>query len=314
MSAAALSAILAQLDAAAAPPPTEETYDLSRLRELSPAERTTLAARLVSAAQAGDLRALLTLGELDEPASVAALQAEAGRTDAAGRTARRALVRLGRGASVVQGLAADAAGGSWLERFAAVMALGQVGGPVAVGALRRALTDDDSHVRLRAFESLVEALGLAGYVKAADGTSEPRAPLKRLSLLLGSDLAPLRAQAVADLDRIAAAIASGASPDTLGLRYVPETPDAFRLQLAAAIVDESEALPVDALRSLSGHDRQAAEALFAYNLARRDPRFPAALAALGAAWTADAMRAAAADLPPGDPFRAAVDAALDALG
>lgn len=287
LSSAALSAILAQLDAAAAPPPTEETYDLSRLRELSPAERTTLAARLVSAAQAGDLRALLTLGELDEPASVA---------------------------SVVQGLAADAAGGSWLERFAAVMALGQVGGPVAVGALRRALTDDDSHVRLRAFESLVEALGLAGYVKAADGTSEPRAPLKRLSLLLGSDLAPLRAQAVADLDRIAAAIASGASPDTLGLRYVPETPDAFRLQLAAAIVDESEALPVDALRSLSGHDRQAAEALFAYNLARRDPRFPAALAALGAAWTADAMRAAAADLPPGDPFRAAVDAALDALG
>jgi hypothetical protein len=207
---AALDSVLVQFDDPASLSVLDESYDLTRLNELTTAERKTVNVRLAQLAQQEDERAIVSLGEFDTPESHHALGPLLARTDDVGRRARCAFARLDRGAMVADGLAADAANGNWPQRFAALHALAWVDSPVAVAELTRALSDANSELRQRALTSLLDNLGV--------GDCELRSAGGRLRTLLMNDDPETSEGAAKEIAAIARALEQGATLQELGLR------------------------------------------------------------------------------------------------
>ena len=148
----------------------EETYDLALARGLSGTDRATYVAKLIDNANQGDTHAILTLGHLNAVEALPMLQAAAQGNAPWAPTARRALVLLGHGLEVVDAIAHDAVHApAKMARVAAVLDLPKIGGPVAIAALDQALGDEDSAVRMLAWNGLVAALDLDRWMRSPAG-------------------------------------------------------------------------------------------------------------------------------------------------
>lgn len=319
----ALKRFVASFDTAS---PTEETFDLGLIAD-APAEVVHAAedALMERAEDYYDPQAVATLVALGTTRARPVLDRLARVSGPVGEAARRGLHALFPSAETTRAVAGDAAfAGSTMGRFAAVHALSLQGQgsddqrAEARIALRAALGDPDPLVRAQALDGLVRLYDLAGFEANADKSDvELRSPLRRMRLLLTSSLATLARLGAAEITGVLDRLDAGDSPDAAGLRY-GGAPDAFRRTLGAAVAARGQALPLDDIRAAGDHDRAWAETLLAVRLAPgiRDPRAPAALAALDARWTLPALEAVAGslgDLDPAHPFAAAVADAIDHL-
>jgi hypothetical protein len=282
----------------------DETYDLSLARDITGAERTTLIAQLSEQARQGDTRAILTLGHLDAQESLPMLRAAATGNDPWAGTARRALVLLGKGNEVIDQIADDAvASPAKMARVAAIMDLGKLGGPKSLAALQKALVEEDSEVRLIAWDALIETLGLTKRLQSPEGIRELTTEVEVMRVLLGSEIHAMAKLGAAGMNEILRRLASGASPQQLGIAWrpkpVPELFDKLRLTL----YDTDGEFPVDDIAKLTGIARQLAETMIVMRLEDWDERVPDALVKLDAAWTAPALEELAASPDAPDELR-----------
>lgn len=293
--------------------PREDGYDASGLASFSDGERAMAEDALIERAANGDARALVTIGRLGLTRALDVVHAQSqSRWGWVRFAAHRALLRLV-GDAAAPALVADAATGSPTARFGAMVELATSKGPGAEQALLDGLQDPDVLVRSRALESLIERYGLRGYALDEYGQTALETPLMTIDCMLSSDVVPLWIQGAHEARAIFEALAAGASPDALGLRYVRGGPRGFRDDVREAFFDDDVRFDTRPIAAVSGHDRLWAETFLAMQLARRSVRAARALADLGARWTVPALEASARGLPAGDPFGAAVAAALETL-
>jgi hypothetical protein len=273
----------------------EETYDLALARGLSPSDRSTYVAKLIDNARQGDTHAILTLGHLRATEALPVLQADGRSSEPWAATARRALVLLGKGAEVLAEIARDAVHGkAKMGRVAAVMDLAKIGGPVAIEALQQALVDEDSDVRVLAWDALVEALGLTKRIQNPDGKRELTTEVEVMRVLLGSDISALVKLGASGMREIARRLAAGATAQQLGLAWRPKTAQELFDKLRQALFDTDQVFPLDEIATLTGPSRQLAETMIVLRLEDWDERVPEALVQLDAAWTAPALAELAA--------------------
>ncbi len=292
----------------------EETYDLALASGLSAADRSTFIAKLRDLAGRGDTHAILTLGHLQATEALPMLQAAARSAKPWAPTARRALVLLGHGAEVVLAIAADATRApAKMARVAAVMDLGKIGGAAAITALQQALADPDSAVRMLAWDSLIEALGLVRVLQSPDSKRELTTQPEVLRVLLASDIPAFARMGADEMRKLTQRLQAGASPQSLGIVWTPAPSPAVFAALREVLFDPGAPFPVDQIARLTGVPRYLAETMIAMRLEEQDPRVPDALARLHAAWTAPALDEVASS-PATDPeLRAALAEAVRSL-
>jgi hypothetical protein len=287
---AALDQLLQQLSDGSGLSWKDETYDLALARGLSESDRATYVAKLMERVENGDGLAALTLGHLGAAEALPMLLALGKRTEEGASIARRALVLLGRGADVITEIAHDAVSSEdKMERFAAVVDLPKVGGQVAIFALQQALLDEDSDVRVVAWDGLIEALGLTKRLQNPQGVRELNTEVEVMRVLLGTELFAVARIGANRMREIAKRLATGTSPHQLGIAWrTRASPEVFD-KLRRAIFDRTIPFPLDDIAKLRGVERQLAEAMIARRLEEWDERAPAALARLEAAWLAPAL-------------------------
>lgn len=286
----AFEQLLRQLADPSETPWNEETYDLALARALDGQERAAYVARLLENAERGDTRAILTLGHLRAYEALPRLAADAKSGEPWAATARRALVLFGEGAEVVEEIARDAVSSpAKMARVAAIMDLPKIGGATALLALQRALVDEDSDVRVIAWDALVEALGLTKHLQSPEGRRELTTEVEVLRVLLASDIAALVKVGAEGMREVARRSSAGATAREVGAAWRPRSAEPTFHTLRAAMYGGG-ALPIDALKALEGADRRLVEVMIARRLEDRDARVPDALVALDAAWTAPALQ------------------------
>lgn len=293
--------------------PRQDSYDLGGWAQWSETEQGEAIAALQAAALAGDARALVALGQLGDRPSLGVVRSQTAHPSPWVRfSAQRALVALGESPAE---LAETLASGSSFLRFGAVMALAEAEGPEATAGLLGAVADPDGLVRSQALDGLIEQYNLIPLTQNQEGRTLLESPLKTLNLQLMADLAPLWQRAAWEVQHLFEAIAAGADPETLGLRYVQTGPDDFRPQVRTALFDEDRPFDVALIRAVTGHDRAWAETFLALQLAPhlRNIRAVHALADLNAQWLMPTLAASTVDLPEDDPYAIAVQAALKQL-
>ncbi|MEA5420032.1 hypothetical protein VB712_12445 [Spirulina sp. CCNP1310] len=293
--------------------PRQDSYDLVGWSEWSAAEQEEALQALRAAALGGDARALVTLGQLGDRPSLDVVRSQTTHPSPWVRfSAQRALVALGESPAE---LADVLASGSSLLRFGAVMALAEAEGPEATAGLLGAVLDPDSLVRSQALDGLIERYHLIPFTQNATGQTLLESPLKTLNLQLMADLAPLWQRAAWEVQRLFEAIASGADPEALGLRYQQTGPDDFRAQVRTTLFEEDCPFDVALISPVTGHDRTWAETFLALQLAPhlRNIRAVQALADLNTQWLIPTLAASAVDLPKDDPYAIAVQTALQQL-
>ena len=291
---ASLDLLLKQIDDPSELSWKDETYDLALARDVTGEDRLTLLSRLIDAARADDQRAVLTLGYIGATETLPALLALAKAAQPMAGTARRAVVLLGHGDEVIDGIAHDAVHSpNKMERVAAVMDLPKVGGDVAIDALVEALADEAYEIRELAWQGLVTMFKID--VRGPDGKVGLMTYVELLSVWLGSDLAALRAMGLEGMRKLVADLRAGALP--LGVQYVanpaPQTFQAIRL----ALFDPDAAYPIDEIKQLGGSPRQWAETMILLRLEAQDPRAADAMRQLGAEWTVPVLEEVAQSTP-----------------
>ena len=268
----------------------DETYDLALAGSLSPTERVTFVAKLIEQAQEGDTRAILTLGHLKATEALPLLAASAKSHDPWAATARRALVLLGKGADVLAEIAHDAVHSpAKMGRVAAVMDLPRIGGPVAIATLEQALLDEDSDVRVLAWDALVEALGLTKRIQNPEGVRQLTTEIEVMRVLLGSEMPALVKLGASGMRETSRRLAAGATAQQLGIAWRPKQSEDVFDNLRKAMFEPGQVFPVDEIATLKGPARQLAETMIVRRLEEWDARAPAALVKLDAAWTAPAL-------------------------
>lgn len=273
----------------------EETYDLALAGELGEEDRATYVAKLMENAGQGDTHAILTLAHLGAAEALPMLREAATSQQPWAATARRALVVMGHGEEVVDAIVDDALHGkARMGRVAAVMALPAIGGPKAIGALGQALGDADSSVRMIAWNGLVAALDLESLMRSPEGKLEKGTRIELFKDFLASDVAAMVRIGAEGMRATLAMLGAGVSPVTLCVAYQPDPAPQVSDAIVQAIVDRDLEYPVDEIAKLKGLARQWAEAGLALRIESGDERVPAALARLGARWTAPVMEEVAA--------------------
>lgn len=268
----------------------DETYDLANARALTGADRDTYVAKLMEHAKQGDNHAILTLAHLKATEALPTLEVDAKSSHPWAGTARRALVLFGKGASVLDEIAHDAVHEpAKMRRVAAVLDLPKIGGPVAVAALLEALVDGDSDVRVVAWDSLIEALGLTKRIQNPDGVRQLTTEVEVMRVLLGSEMPALVKLGASGMREVARRLAAGASPQQLGIAWRPKPAEELFQTLREAMLEAELAYPVDEISKLTGPARQLAETMILRRLEHGDERVPDALLKLDAAWTAPAL-------------------------
>jgi hypothetical protein len=264
----------------------DETYDLALAAGLSDAERTAFVSRLIDAARQDDPRAVLTLGYIHADEVLPALLPLAKANNPMAATARRAVVLLGHGGQVVDEIARDAVhAAAKMERVGAVMDLAKVGGPKAIDALAEALADSEYEIRELAWQGLVTVFDLDKRLRSPEGKRELVTHVELLSVWLGSQLSSLMNMGVAGMRELVAKLRAGASPGSLGIKWIANpAPQTFQ-QIRMALFDPEAAYPIDEIKSLTGSSRQWAETMILLRLEHGDTRVPDAMVRLGAEWT-----------------------------
>ena len=231
----------------------EETYDLALASTLTREERGTYVAKLIEQAGQGDTHAILTLGHLQVQEALPVLRVDAGGTAPWAATSRRALALMGHGEEVIDAIVDDALHGkARMGRVAAVMALPMIGGPKAIEALGKALSDPDSSVRMIAWNGLVAALGLDSLMRSPEGKLEKTTRLELFKDLLASDLASMVRVGAEGMRASLAMFAAGVSPMTLAFTYQPDPAPEVSDAIVQAIVDRDLGYPVDEIAKLKG--------------------------------------------------------------
>lgn len=308
-----LQALLAELDDPSNLSWRDETYSIDRVSELDTAERSLYVRRLIGLAEHGDEKAMLSLGALKVPEAVDPLLRYSKANGTRASYARRALVWLGHGQAVIDDIAKDALTSPAMSvRAAAVLNLGELGGPVAIDALDKCLDDSDSVVRAMAADGLIKLFHIERFTRDVDGQTDLTTPLERMKLVLSSEIPALASVGANELRTVIHALRQGGMPETVGLQLVKTMPEALSDRIGPALADETTTLPVEEIAAVSGQQRQWAEAILAFGLERQDARIPPALAQLDARWTLPALDSLAETSDPGD-FRDAVEAARRAL-
>ncbi len=268
----------------------DETYDLAAARGLGPADRAILVAKLIENARQGDPRAIMTLGNLNATEAIPVIEVDAKGSQPWAATARRAMVLLGKGVDVLAEIAHDAVSAEEkMERAAAVMDLSRIGGREAIFALQQALLDEDGDVRLIAWDGLVEALGLTERLRSPEGKQELTTDVEVMKMLLASDLRALVKLGASGMSEVARRLAAGATAEQLGITWCPPPAPEITLKLQKALLRTDVPFPLDDIKTLTGTERQASEAVIVMRLETWDRRVPDALVELNAAWTAPAL-------------------------
>lgn len=281
----ALDQLLGQITDQAGLAWNEETYDLALAGGLSATDRSIYVKMLIETAQEGDTHAILTLGHLQALEALPMLRVAAKSRDPWAPTARRALVLVGHGTEVVDEIAHDAIHTpAMLGRVAAVMDLSKIGGATAIAALEQALGDAEYAVRGLAWDGLISTLGLEPWIRSPAGTREKTTLLELLRDFLTNDIAAFNRMGVDEMRAITKPLAAGASPESLGLAWIPDPAPEVSDHILQAIVDPDVPYPVDEIATLTGVPRRWAEAALALR-ADRDERVPEALVRLHATWT-----------------------------
>lgn len=301
-----LTDFLASLDAT----PFSDRLDLSTLDALSPLERQIADNLLIDRVRRADARAIVSVGELGLTRAVPHLRLlEAHPVRWVRFSVHRALALLGEPADT---LVDDAARGTVLERFAAVSDLAHIAGDAAFAGLLAGLDDPEPLVRGQVLQGLTARFGIDDLRRDDAGRTLLEAPLEVLEMLLMSTLAPLWQRAAWQARTLFESLAAGATPDALGLRYLPSGPVGFRGAVVDAYFDDEVPFDVAPIAAVDGADRRWAEAFLAVQLdpARRSLRAVAAIAELDARWLRDALVASADDDgtsgPDDEAFRIAV--------
>lgn len=267
----------------------DDTYDLALARGLAPDERATYVAKLIDNAKQGDTHAILTLGHLGATEALPVLAVDAKSKEPWAPTARRALVLFGKGADVITEIAHDAVSSSAkMARVAALLDLPKIGGPTAIFALQQALVDEDSDVRVIAWDGLIEALGLTKRLQSPEGKRELTTEVEVMRVLLASHMTALVKLGAAGMREVARRLAAGATAQQLGVAWRPKSAEPTFDKLRKAMYGGG-AFPLAEIKALKGPERQLAETMIVRRLENGDERVPDALVALDAAWTAPAL-------------------------
>jgi hypothetical protein len=268
---------------------SSEAYDVIEAKGLSPADRAAYVAKLIEHAERGDTLAFMTLGYLGAVEALPAIEAAARSGEAWAPTARRALVLLGRGASVVDAIAHDAVQArSMMQRVAAILDLPKIGGPVAIAALERALLDPEYEARGVAWDSLVDALGLTPRLQNPEGAREITTEIEVLRVMLGGETPALVQIGAAGVQKIVRQLAGGATPPQLGIAWRPRASEGVFENLRESMYDDAP-YKLDELAALAGPDRLMAETMLALRLEHGDERVPDMLVKLKADWAAPVL-------------------------
>jgi HEAT repeat protein len=268
----------------------DETYDLMDAKALSSADRSMYVAKLIEHAEKGDVLAIMTLGHLRANEALPTLEAAAKSGNAWAPSARRALVLLGKGASVLTRIADDAIHApSKMQRVAAILDLPKIGGPIAIAALEQALLDTENDVRGIAWDALVDALGLAKRIANPEGSREITTDIEVMRVLLGSQISSLVKIGASGMQSVVRRLATGTTPQQLGIAWRPRTAEDVFENLRESMYEPDVPYKIDELSTLKGPERFLAETMIVLRLQNGDERVPDILVKLGAAWTVPAL-------------------------
>lgn len=294
-----------------------ETYELGLVARLLPDDRATFGAALRHQIATGDPYAALTAGQAGFHDLLDSLWPHRREGGWFGLSVRRALVSLGEGRRVIPELVDDLRAPGKMHRFAAAVALESLGSPpdpAVVAALVAALDDPDMLVVKTAYEALLSILSLVPFARIPGSTeAELRSPLERYALLSRSDLVTLRGPARAALQEIFQHALAGDSAETLGLVYTPGADREIFLRLGQSLYNPTVPVPLVDLMALRGEDKAYAETLLVVSLERCWLSSLRALVALGARWTAPAIRESMSLDMADDAFQEAATEALRSL-
>lgn len=162
-------------------------------------------------------------------------------------------------------------------------------GKAAIEAFEHALLDESSAVRVDAWESLVDALGVSKRILSPRGTRDATTDIEVMRFLLASELPSLAKIGASGMRTISRRLAAGATPQQLGIAWRPNQAQGVLELLSDALDTPGLVLPVEEIATLRGPSRQLAEATILRALERWDERVLDALLALDAAWTAPVL-------------------------
>jgi hypothetical protein len=290
--------------------PFEERFDLSFWENLSGNEKNIAINALINAAEMGNPRALMTLGDLGDKRFLDIIKSQTHNTNEWVRLcANRALIKLG-GSN--EGLLSSISQGTMLSRFASVLDLSTIPGEKVENALLSSLEDPHPYVRSMAMDALIERFGLQALTINQEGMTIPESPLYAINILLLADLKPLWMKGAWEAQQIFNSLRKGSSSNELNLHYVRNGPDNFRKQVRDSFFDLKNPFDLYLIQGVKGHDRYWAEIFLSLQLETktRNLRAVEILKKLKIAWVIPALEASCDGLPQTDDYYLSVQEAI----
>lgn len=248
--------------------------DPAALRALGFRERGLAIERLRQRIAAGDVSAAEAALAADYSELTIVLRNPNPVDGPARRRAAQALTRFAHADPLVR-LTARLEDGHSIVRINAAYDLGRHDEPAAVEALARALTDDETVVRVHAWNGLLRRFGL-------EPLKEPRhGPLGVLFVHLASGIPGVVRQGAERVRALVSQLSAGATAAELGLD-APTLPDDAHVEaFVASMRDPARPIDVAAVRAMDSQHRAWAIAMIFAATAHPDARAQLALDALG---------------------------------
>lgn len=298
-------AFQAFLEGLALPPSHAELhYPLQAVPAFSAADHQAAAALLIERIQENsDIRAVYTVAALGyRQAEAAVLAATEAASPVLRGAAQVALARLQGDTASLVGLQESLHSAQEGIRNGAAYELSRLLRLDASWILLEALVDPVMGIRVHAMEGLLRQLGL-------EALAEPReSPLSTLQVRLYTTLSTIYLPAAAQIRVLFVQLLQGASPESLGLVYVPASNPIWVTQFVRSMLRPE--YRVDVLALFGPPERAWADAIILAALERQDARAVRALVALGAHEAVDVLRECLSLSPLKDDFKAAVVEAL----
>lgn len=293
--------------------PFQDRFDLSYWKDLSSEETNLATNALLAAAESGNPRALMTLGDLGDKRFIETIKKQTQSPYEWVRVcANRALLKLG---DSTEGLLSGISEGTMISRVASVMDLSAIPGEKIEIALLDALEYSNPYVRSMAMDGLIERFGLLALTKNHAGKTLIESPLMTINTLLLADLGPLWKKGAWEARQIFNSLREGSTAADLNLIYVQNGPDNFRELVRDAFFDEEKPFDTGLIKGVKGHDRYWAEGFLSLQLQTeiRNPRAVEALRELKVDWVVPALEASCIGLPIMDPYFVLVQHAISEL-
>lgn len=241
--------------------PREDNYDISGWSDILPDEKVIAEGALFDAAQKGDTRAIVTIGLLNLNNGIEIINELAKSSNPWIRfSANRSLQLLG-GSS--EGLKEDATSENWIVRLGAAI---ELKGKDAEKTFLNLLEDSDYAVRSTALDNLIDLYQLKALKLDSSGRSNLAAPLSVLDLQLLSKVSLLWQKGSAEAVFIFTSLASGKSPEAIGLVYKSSAPKDFISIITSSFFDYENPFATNLIELLEEHDRNWAEVFLIFQL------------------------------------------------